>query len=79
MNPQNNAKPDPSLGIGRMNLNRYTVHVPDLQDAVFASDFCNTAMSEAYRLATHQDPALKPTAAWVIDQSTGKRVYEWSQ
>ena len=60
-----------------MNATRYTVHVPDLQGAVFASDFYGRAMSEAYRLATHQDPAHKPEAAWVVDQRTGRRVYEW--
>ena len=57
---------------------RYTVHVPDHSDAVFASDHYSPAMTEAYRLATDQDPEIKPSTAWVIDQDSGLCVYQWS-
>ena len=61
-----------------MLVKRYTVHVPDHMDAVFASDHYSPAMTEAYRLATEQDPDLKATSAWVIDQYSGLCVYHWS-
>ena len=61
-----------------MFANRFTVHVPDHAEAVFGSEHYSPAMTEAYRLATHQVPAMKPASAWVIDHDTGERVYEWS-
>ena len=61
-----------------MTLKRYTVHVPDRPDIVYDYDSFPLAMSMAYRLATHQESHLKPEIAWVVDQSTGRRVYEWT-
>lgn len=61
-----------------MSPKRYTVHVPDRPEFVYGYDHFTLAMSMAYRLATHQEQDMKPEIAWVIDQSTGRRVYEWT-